>query len=66
MDTPTDLRVVSERARAFLRDESGQTAIEYGLIITVIIVAALAGYKAMGNATVNLFTNVANTAGKAM
>ena len=66
MDTPTDLRGVSDRMKALLRDESGQTAIEYGLIITVIIVAALAGYKAMGNATVNMFNNVANTAGKVL
>jgi len=33
----------------FLRDESGATAIEYGLIAALISVSIIAGYTAIGN-----------------
>lgn len=64
MKWPTGPEAASERLLAFLRDESGQTAIEYGLIVTLVVVAALAGYKAMGGATVNLFNNIGNATAK--
>ena len=35
--------------KQFLRDESGATAIEYGLIAALISVSIIAGYTAIGN-----------------
>ena len=36
--------------KQFLKDETGATAIEYGLIAALISVSLLAGYTAIGNA----------------
>lgn len=44
----------------FLKDESGATAIEYGLIASLIAVAVITGAKALGTNINAMFTNVAN------
>ena len=41
-------------ALSFLADESGATAVEYGLIAALIVVAILSGLKTLGNDLVNL------------
>lgn len=41
------------------KDESGATAIEYGLIAALISVAAIAAFTAMGDSLNGLFTGVA-------
>jgi pilus assembly protein Flp/PilA len=46
-------------ARTLLRNESGATAIEYGLIAALIAVAIIAGATATGNSLQAVFTNVA-------
>jgi pilus assembly protein Flp/PilA len=38
-----------------LRDESGATAIEYGLIAALIAVAAIAAFKAVGSSLTTTF-----------
>lgn len=43
----------------FLKDESGATAIEYGLIAALIAVAIIGGVTALGNATNNKFKTIA-------
>lgn len=43
----------------FLKDESGATAIEYGLIAALISVALIAGAMTLGGALNNQFTNIA-------
>ena len=43
----------------FCRDESGATAIEYGLIAALISVAAIAAMGAMGDSLQTLFNTVA-------
>ena len=45
----------------FSKDESGATAIEYGLIATLIGVAIIAGATALGTALGTLFTNLGTT-----
>ena len=45
----------------FLRNESGATAIEYGLIAALISVAIIAGLNVVGPALNNTFTKVGNT-----
>lgn len=43
---------------SFLKDESGATAIEYGLIAALIAVAAIVAMGAVGNGLVNTFEDV--------
>jgi len=45
----------------FLKDESGATAIEYGLIAALISVALIAGASSLGNTLNNTFTNLSTT-----
>jgi pilus assembly protein Flp/PilA len=42
----------------FFKDESGATAIEYGLIAALISVAAIASFKLVGNALVTTFNTI--------
>jgi pilus assembly protein Flp/PilA len=44
----------------FAKDESGATAIEYGLIAALIALAIVAGAGALGNALDNQFNFLAN------
>jgi len=46
--------------RNVLRDESGATAIEYGLIAALVSVAAIGALQAMGVSLTTMFTNVSN------
>ncbi len=43
----------------FVKDESGATAIEYGLIAAGIAVVIIAAVNSVGNSLSNLFNNVA-------
>lgn len=43
-----------------LKDESGATAIEYGLIAALVSVAAIAALTAMGDSLRTMFDTVAN------
>ena len=47
-------------AKSFLSNESGATAIEYGLIAALIAVAAIAAMSTLGNNLGNTFNNVSN------
>ncbi|MGM4983267.1 MULTISPECIES: Flp family type IVb pilin [Rhizobium] len=42
----------------FLKDESGATAIEYGLIAALISVAIIAGATTLGNTLSTTFNNI--------
>lgn len=44
---------------AVLKDESGATAIEYGLIAALVSVAAIAALTAMGSSLETMFNRVA-------
>ena len=44
-----------------MKDEAGVTAIEYGLIASLIAVAAIAAFTTMGGSLSAMFTTVANT-----
>jgi pilus assembly protein Flp/PilA len=56
--------------RAFLtslsRDESGATAIEYGLIAALVAIAAMVGMSLLGSSLNSIFTAVGTTIGNAM
>jgi pilus assembly protein Flp/PilA len=49
----------------FWNDESGATAIEYGLIAALIALAIVVGAGALGNSLNTKFKNVANAVNKA-
>jgi pilus assembly protein Flp/PilA len=49
-----------------LKDKSGATAIEYALIATLISVAAIGGYGALGGKLQTSFNNTADTVGSAL
>ncbi len=44
-----------------MKDESGATAIEYGLIAALIGVAIITGARSLGTALNNKFSSIANT-----
>ena len=44
----------------FLNDESGATAIEYGLIAALVSVAAIGALTAMGNSLSTMFNTVSS------
>lgn len=46
---------------SFFKDESGATAIEYGLIAALVSVAAIGALQAMGGSLEQIFTNVSGT-----
>jgi pilus assembly protein Flp/PilA len=47
----------------FAKDESGATAIEYGLIAALIAVAIIAGARQLGTALNTRFSGLATTVG---
>ncbi|MEM7728869.1 MAG: Flp family type IVb pilin [Pseudomonadota bacterium] len=49
----------------FVADESGATAIEYGLIAALISVALIAGATSVGNSVNSKFTDVSTALDKA-
>ena len=48
------------RITKFLEDQSGATAIEYGLIAALVSVAAIGAMGAMGNSLGNMFNEVSS------
>ena len=47
--------------KLFCDDESGATAIEYGLIAALVSIAAIGAMTSLGSSVNNLFTTVSNT-----
>jgi len=52
---------MSKFVTRFLKDESGATAIEYGLIIALIAVVIVAAFAAIRDPLVNAFTRTGAT-----
>ena len=53
--------LMSKIVARFVKDESGATAIEYGLIAALIALAIVVGAGALGNSLNNKFQGVADT-----
>ncbi len=49
---------MTENLHVFLRDESGATAVEYGLIAALVSVAGIAALTMMGSSLTNIFQTV--------
>ena len=52
------LELFRSRLAAFLRDEDGPTAVEYAVMLALIIVVCLAAIQFIGNAANNTFSSV--------
>jgi pilus assembly protein Flp/PilA len=50
---------MSKLVTRFVKDESGATAIEYGLIAALIAIAIIAGATSLGTALNNKFSSIA-------
>jgi pilus assembly protein Flp/PilA len=48
-----------ERIKNFFKDESGASAVEYGLLVSLIAVAIIIAVTAVGNNLSAMFTGVA-------
>ena len=46
------------RSTGILRDRRGATAVEYGLIAALIVIAMIASFKELANTTVGMWGNV--------
>jgi pilus assembly protein Flp/PilA len=52
--------------KRFVQDESGATAIEYGLIAALVSVAAILALQSLGGSLNSMFTRVSDTLGSAV
>ena len=50
-----------EKIRNFFKDESGASAVEYGLLVALIAVAIVGAVQGLGGALNNTFTSSSNT-----
>jgi pilus assembly protein Flp/PilA len=51
------------RIRNFIRAEDGPTAVEYAVMLAMIIVVCLAAVRTLGTNAKTTFTNIANSIG---
>jgi pilus assembly protein Flp/PilA len=59
-NSSTTLDGVMYKVIEFARDESGATAIEYGLIAALVSVAAIGAMTSLGNSLGDIFTEVSS------
>jgi pilus assembly protein Flp/PilA len=57
------MRKLQERIVNFLKREDGPTAVEYAVMLALIIVVCITAITALGTNANKTFTNVANTIG---
>ena len=50
-----------KKIRSFTKDESGATAIEYGLIAALVSVAGILSFQALGSSLGTMFSTVSST-----
>ena len=59
------MRKLGQFALAFLRTEDGPTAVEYAVMLALIIVVCIAAISALGSNASGTFNKVATTIGSA-
>ena len=57
------MRKLGQFAVDFLKSEDGPTAVEYAVMLALIIVVCIGAVTTLGNNAKTTFTNVANTIG---
>ena len=51
---------MTRRLRRLLRDSKGATAVEYGLIVSLVVIAMISALSAVADTTTNMWDFVAN------
>lgn len=59
-DNGTGDKAMLDIMRALALDKKGATAIEYGLIVALIVIAMIGALTGLANTTIGMWTNVAN------
>jgi pilus assembly protein Flp/PilA len=59
------MKAMLEKYRNFLKDEEGATAVEYAVMVALIIIVAIVAIQTLGNNVKNTFNTVATTMGNA-
>jgi pilus assembly protein Flp/PilA len=59
------MRKFAERVANFLKREDGPTAVEYAVMLALIIVVCITAITALGSNANKTFTSVSNTIGSA-
>jgi pilus assembly protein Flp/PilA len=54
-----ETRAMTKLAREFLADDSGATAIEYGLIASLVSIGVIAALKTVGSGLITVYNQVA-------
>ncbi len=57
------MRPFVQRMLRFAKSEDGPTAVEYAVMLALIVVVCLAAIKSVGSKASTTFTNVANSIG---
>jgi pilus assembly protein Flp/PilA len=55
------MKSLSEKLHRFLVSEDGPTAVEYAVMVALIIIVCLTAIQGLGNKVKNTFTNVSNS-----
>ncbi len=55
------MKLLAQKVRRFLVSEDGPTAVEYAVMLALIIVACLASIQGLSTATQGTFTDVSTT-----
>ena len=55
------MRKFSQSVKSFLCDESGPTAVEYAVMLALIVVVCITAITALGTSANNTFTKVGTT-----
>jgi pilus assembly protein Flp/PilA len=59
------MKAILEKFRKFIRDEEGATAVEYAVMVALIIIVAIVAIQTLGNSVKNTFNTAATTIGNA-
>jgi pilus assembly protein Flp/PilA len=54
------MRALVDLIRSALRDNRAATAVEYGLIVALIVIAMVASLQGVANVTIGMWGNVSN------
>ena len=54
------MNAIRSNFRRLLADKKGATAIEYGLIAALIVIAMMGGLRAMGGGAGGMWSNISN------
>jgi pilus assembly protein Flp/PilA len=57
------MKKFSQAVVSFVKDESGPTAVEYAVMLALIIVVCITAVTALGNNAKNTFSNVGSVVG---